>query len=163
MLPVLHMTLCKTRVVGSIIWSRNMVHRVQHQAGLLAGSLNSSLEVMRQNPEVFSSIDTINFSGMFTAASELPADLGSLFPDLTTFYCSACKLTGTIPAGMPSASACCRMLTHHCTAHELALTSEPGICSILPFCSGRLVLACLHDSISSTSSISGGSGSLCAS
>ena len=74
---------------------------------MLAGSLNTSLEVMRQTPGMFSAITLIDFSGLFTASSELPPDLGSLLPELTTFACSLCSLAGAIPAGMLCPGSAC--------------------------------------------------------
>lgn len=64
-----------------------------------AGSLNTTIEVMRQYPEVFGTLAAFDLSNAVHTQSELPPDLGSVLPHLTTFVCWSCNLIGSIPAG----------------------------------------------------------------
>lgn len=64
-----------------------------------AGSLNTTFEVMRQDREVFATIETLELSQAFLTPSELPPDLGAVLPQLETFICWSCSLYGSIPAG----------------------------------------------------------------
>lgn len=73
--------------------------RAQQGHHLPAGSLNTSIEVMRQNSDVFESLETLELSEAFASMSELPPDLGSVLPALTHFECWSCNLTGAIPTG----------------------------------------------------------------
>ena len=81
-------------------------HRV---ASPCAGSLAATMEALKNHSAMFEHLQNLTLSQSYSEAipSALPADW-SFLPNLTTFSCDFCSLTGSIPAGRRPLPACAR-------------------------------------------------------